>query len=68
MKYSAEKIGDIAGLIWRTMDGKDGLSLKDLEKATGEKSMDLKLAIGWLFKEGKLEAKKVGRSTKLYLK
>lgn len=68
MKYSVENIGNLAGVLWKTLEGKDGLTLKEIEKESGEKAADLQLGIGWLFKEDKLEAKKVGRSIKFWLK
>ena len=51
-----EKAGTLAGVIWNALNGTEGLTIKQLKKATGLRSeKDLYLGIGWLLREGKLE-------------
>ncbi len=50
-----EKAGNDAGLIWNALNGTDGLSVKDLKKATKIKTdKDLFLGLGWLLRENKI--------------
>jgi hypothetical protein len=50
-----EKAGNDAGLIWNALNGTDGLSVKDLKKATKIKAdKDLFLGLGWLLRENKI--------------
>ncbi|MCM1108335.1 MAG: winged helix-turn-helix domain-containing protein [Clostridium sp.] len=50
-----EKAGQIAGAIWNALNETEGLSAKDLKKATKIKTeKDLYLGLGWLLREDKL--------------
>ena len=50
-----EKAGVLAGQIWETLNGTDGMTQKQLKKATKIKAdKDLFLALGWLLREDKL--------------
>lgn len=52
-----EKAGTLAGAIWNALNGTEGLTLKQLKKAIGLRSeKDLYLGMGWLLREGKIEA------------
>lgn len=54
-KMLQEKAGNDAGLIWNALNGTDGLSVKDLKKATKIKTdKDLFLGLGWLLRENKI--------------
>jgi hypothetical protein len=67
MRYSHELIGKNAGAIWQTLSENSGQSLSMIEKNTKLKKEDILLALGWLFKEGKLSCEQVGRGMKFYL-
>lgn len=52
-----EKAGEIAGKIWQALNESGELAGKDLRKAVKAKSeKDLYLGIGWLLREGKINA------------
>lgn len=55
------KVGEYAGLIWNALNGQaEGMNLKDLKKATKlKKNEELFMGIGWLLREGKLNAEEV---------
>ena len=49
------KAGEIAGKIWRALsDKEEGLTLKQLKKATKLTEKDMCLGLGWLLREDKL--------------
>jgi len=55
-----EKAGEVAGLIWTALNGTDGLTVKQLKKATkitAEK--ELYLGLGWLLREDKISTSEV---------
>ncbi|MBR4433630.1 MAG: winged helix-turn-helix domain-containing protein [Bacteroidaceae bacterium] len=50
------KVGEFAGLIWNALN-ENAMNLKDLKKATKiKKNEELFLGLGWLLREGKLNA------------
>lgn len=49
------KVGEYAGMIWRTLDGKNALSMKEIKKATKLKNEEFYLGMGWLMREDKIE-------------
>ena len=49
-----EKAGEIAGKIWNTLNGTEGMTAKQLKKATKLVDKDLFLGLGWLLREDKL--------------
>lgn len=54
------KAGELAGAIWTALNGKEGLNQKDLKKAAKIKAdKDLFLGLGWLLREGKIDAQEV---------
>lgn len=56
-----EKAGTLAGMIWNALNKTEGLTLKQLKKATGLRSeKDLYLGLGWLLREGKVETSEAG--------
>lgn len=67
MRYSNELIGKNAEVIWQTLSNNSGQSLSMLEKNTKLKKEEILLALGWLFKEGKLFCKQVGKGMKFSL-
>ena len=54
-----EKAGENAGLIWNALDGKEGLTFKEIKKTTKQKKDDFFLGLGWLLREGKIAAVEV---------
>ncbi|HXK76363.1 MAG TPA: winged helix-turn-helix domain-containing protein [Bacteroidaceae bacterium] len=54
-----EKAGVTAGIIWETLNGKKGMSLKDLKKESKLIYNDLYLGLGWLLREEKIEVTEV---------
>jgi hypothetical protein len=50
-----EKAGESAGKIWSALNGKDGLTDKQIKKETKlTKDKDLYLGLGWLLREDKI--------------
>ncbi len=52
-----EKAGIVAGQIWTVLNGTDGLTHKQIKKATKLIDKDLFLGLGWLLREGELFVK-----------
>lgn len=55
-----EKVGNIAGLIWRALDEKNSQTYKQIKKATKLTEKDFNLGIGWLLREDKLTVSESG--------
>ena len=49
-----EKAGETAGKIWIVLDGTEGLTAKQIKKATKLVDKDLFLGLGWLLREEKV--------------
>jgi len=64
---SSASIGDMAGVVWRTLSTKGPLSITNLVKATGSPRDSVMQAIGWLAREEKISIKKKGRSCTISL-
>lgn len=63
------EIGENAGKIWHLLSEKGELSLKQIKKDLKiKKGDDLFLALGWLFREDKLNAKENETDTFVSLK
>ena len=54
-----EKAGEIAGNIWNALNGTEGMTAKQLKKATKLVDKDLFLGLGWLLREDKLSVEEV---------
>lgn len=54
-----EKAGETAGKIWNALNGTEGLTAKQLKKATKLIDKDLFLGLGWLLREDKISAEEV---------
>lgn len=54
-----EKAGEIAGLIWNSLNGTDGLTAKQLKKANKLIDKDLYLGLGWLLRENKISTEEI---------
>jgi len=63
------KIGDAAGLVWKTLEGQaEGLSPAQLKTRTELGLELLHQAIGWLAREDKILLRGAGKSLKVVLK
>ena len=49
-----EQIGNLAGIVWRTLSEKGALSLEDLQRETRLDSESVCAAVGWLAREDKI--------------
>ena len=54
-----EKAGENAGKIWVALNGTEGLTAKQIKKASKLVDKDLFLGLGWLLKEEKVATKEV---------
>lgn len=54
-----EKAGIVAGQIWTALNGTEGLSAKQIKKATKLVDKDLFLGLGWLLREDKVSTKEI---------
>ena len=61
-----EKAGEIAGNIWNALNGTEGMTAKQLKKATKLVDKDLFLGLGWLLREDKLSVEEV--ESELFIK
>lgn len=53
------KAGEIAGKIWIALNGTEGMTAKQLKKATKLVDKDLFLGLGWLLREDKVSTTEV---------
>lgn len=49
-----EQAGEFAGRIWNALNETEGLTLKEIKKATKLKDKELYLGLGWLLREDKI--------------
>ena len=69
MDEQTSRIGDAAGLVWRTLENKnEGLSPAQLKTKTELGVELLHQALGWLAREGKIGFVGAGKSQKVVLK
>ena len=54
-----EKAGEIAGKIWNALNGTEGLTAKQIKKATKLVDKDLFLGLGWLLREDKISTQEI---------
>ncbi len=54
-----EKAGVVAGQIWNALNGTEGLTQKQIKKATKIVDKDFFLGMGWLLREDKVEISEV---------
>jgi len=54
-----EKAGVIAGTIWNALNETEGMTAKQLKKATKLVDKDLFLGLGWLLREDKVSVEEV---------
>lgn len=49
-----ELAGEFAGRIWNALNETEGLTVKEIKKATKLKDKELYLGLGWLLREDKI--------------
>ena len=54
-----EKAGVTAGKIWEALNGTEGMTKKQIKKATKLVDKDFFLGLGWLLREDKVETSEV---------
>ncbi len=54
-----EKAGEVAGKIWNALNESEGMTQKQLKKATKTVDKDLFLGLGWLLREDKVSISEV---------
>lgn len=67
---NTKEIGENAGLIWNLLNEKGALTLAQIKKELKEQASgeDICLAMGWLFREDKLETIDKDKKTLITLK
>jgi hypothetical protein len=69
MDEQTSRIGDAAGLVWRTLEGQaEGLTAAQLKAKTGLAADLLQQAIGWLAREDKIAFRGTAKSLRVLLK
>jgi hypothetical protein len=53
-EYMRAAIGEAAGKIWKTLKTKEEISISQLPKILGEKTLIIHQALGWLAREDKI--------------
>lgn len=64
----SDKIGDIAGVLWRYLDDHGAETVTKIAKETAIDSKEIQRAVGWLAKEDKVMITPRGRSELIALK
>lgn len=54
MVLDASKIGELAGIVWRTLESKGKLNLEELQAITSLDLIEVVAGLGWLAREGKI--------------
>ena len=62
-----EMIGNLAGIVWRTLNEKGKLSFEDLQRETMLDSESVNAAIGWLAREDKINFDEQNGITAFYV-
>ena len=63
-----DQIGETAGKIYEFLESNGKTRLTELEKKVTADKQTIKMAVGWLAREGKLDFEKVKKSTFLSLR
>jgi len=63
-----DKIGELAGHVWKFLDEEGSCSFSAITKAVDGPRSKVSMAVGWLAREDKLEFTQEGRGTKIGLK
>jgi len=63
-----EAIGEAAGKIWKILKAQEEMSISQLPKILGEKTLIVHQALGWLAREDKIEYRTKGNKTLVSLR
>lgn len=56
-----DKAGNVAGILWNTLSAAEAaMTFKQIKKITKLTEKDFLLGLGWLLREGKIEATETG--------
>ena len=58
-----DQIGEMAGRVWEVLQERNELAISQLPKSLGETPAITYQALGWLAREGKVEYRKVKKTT-----
>ena len=61
MTLSVNQVGEMAGLVWKTLNSQGPLSLAKLAKMIDAPRDVVMMAVGWLAHEGKLNLEDAGK-------
>ncbi|MBR2185689.1 MAG: winged helix-turn-helix domain-containing protein [Prevotella sp.] len=67
MVLDASKIGELAGIVWRTLESKGKLNLEELQAITSLDLIEVVAGLGWLAREGKVSFSKDNGVTSVQL-
>ena len=56
------RVGETAGVVWRTLNSAGPMSVAKLVKAAGQPRDTVMLALGWLAREDKVDIEEDGRT------
>lgn len=56
------RVGETAGVVWKTLHGAGPMSVAKLVKAAGQPRDNIMLALGWLAREDKIDIEEDGRT------
>jgi len=56
-----ERVGETAGVIWRTLDANGPMTMAKVVKAAAQPRDTVMLALGWLAREDKIQIEDDGR-------
>lgn len=67
MAFEASQIGELAGIVWRTLESKGKLNLEELQAITSLDLIEIVAGLGWLAREGKVSFTKENGITSVQL-
>ncbi len=62
------RVGETAGVVWKTLDSAGPISVAKLVKAAGQPRDTVMLALGWLAREDKVNIEEDGRTRMVTLR
>ena len=67
MAFEVSQIGELAGVVWRTLESRGTLNLEELQNESGLDLVEVVAGIGWLALEGKISFSKENGVTSVRL-
>ena len=68
MSSTTQQIGEVAGMIWHTLNENGRMSLTKLVKAIEAPRDSIMQGLGWLAREDKIDIEETSRGKVIYLK